>query len=99
MRAPLHGHDLPHDLSQKPQRSLPAACVKNGHCEVKPEMRCIWTEAYEAVALQMPTYGHEMAMGSATGEPPVGEHLGWVNMLTGVDKQVPAGWIPMEEVK
>jgi hypothetical protein len=73
-------------------RNGPCGGVRaNGHCEVKPEMRCVWVEAYER-STQMPVYGREILW----IEPPVNRQLegtsAWVNMLTGVDKQVPKGW-------
>ena len=79
-------------------RNGPCGGVRpNGHCEVKPEMRCVWVVAYEN-AQQMPVYGHELR----DIQPPVNRQLehtsAWINMLTGVDKAVPAGWVPLEEV-
>lgn len=79
-------------------RNGPCGGVRpNGHCEVKPEMRCVWVVAYEN-AQQMPIYGHELH----EIQPPVNRQLehssAWVNMLTGADKQVPAGWAPLEDV-
>jgi hypothetical protein len=80
-------------------RNGPCGGVRpNGHCEVKPEMRCVWVVAYET-SQSMPVYGHEMH----DIQPPVDRQLqdtsAWINMLTGVDKQVPSGWIPLQEVK
>jgi hypothetical protein len=80
-------------------RNGPCGGVRpNGHCEVKPEMRCVWVVAYET-AQDMPVYGHELR----DIQPPVDRRLqnssAWINMLTKVDKQVPPGWIPMEDVR
>ena len=79
-------------------RNGPCGGVRpNGHCEVKPEMRCVWVVAHET-AQSMPIYGHELY----DIQPPVDRRLqdssAWINMLTGVDKQLPEGWIPVEEV-
>jgi hypothetical protein len=73
-------------------RNGPCGGVRlNGHCEVIPDMKCVWVQAYER-SLDMPTYGQEIML----VQPPVNWQLqdtsAWVNMLTGADKQVPAGW-------
>jgi hypothetical protein len=68
-------------------RNGPCGGVRvNGHCEVKPEMRCIWVDAYER-SLRMPHFGHEMK----TEQPPVNWQLkdtsSWINLLKGVDRR------------
>lgn len=73
-------------------RNGPCGGVRaNGNCEVKPDMRCVWVEAYER-SRRMKSYGHEMLM----LQPPVNRQLqdtsAWINMLTGVDKETPRGW-------
>jgi hypothetical protein len=79
-------------------RNGPCGGVRaNGHCEVKPEMRCVWVEAYER-STQMEKYKDEMLW----LQPPVNRQLegssAWVNMLTGVDKEVPKGWVGLSTI-
>jgi hypothetical protein len=73
-------------------RNGPCGGVRlNGNCEVKPEMKCVWLEAYER-SLKMPAYGQEMKH----IQPPVNQRLqdtsAWINLVTGVDKKTPEGW-------
>ncbi len=73
-------------------RNGPCGGVRaNGHCEVLPDMPCIWVEAYER-AQKMPTYGQEIRL----IQPPMNWTLqgqsAWMNMLTGADREVPSGW-------
>ena len=73
-------------------RNGPCGGVRaNGHCEVKPEMRCVWVEAFERSQM-MPKYGEEIIW----IQPPVNRQLqdtsAWVNMLTGADVVPPEGW-------
>jgi hypothetical protein len=79
-------------------RNGPCGGVRpNGHCEVIPEMKCIWVEAFER-SRKMGRYGEEMGL----LQPPVNRLLegesAWINMLTAEDKNVPPGWIHAADI-
>ena len=67
------------------------------HCEVKPEMRCVWVVAFER-SQRMPIYGHELL----TTQPPVNWRLegtsSWINMLHDIDDDMPDGWVSASEI-
>jgi hypothetical protein len=72
-------------------RNGPCGGVRpGGYCEVYPERRCIWTDAYER-SLKMPNYGKRIL----DVQPPVDWRLqgtsAWINMLTGADKPASTG--------
>lgn len=82
----------------KELRNGPCGGVRsNGHCEVIPEMRCVWVAAVER-SLAMPHFGDEIV----NIQPPVNRRLkgssAWVNLLSGVDKQTPSGWVAADEI-
>jgi hypothetical protein len=73
-------------------RNGPCGGVRaNGNCEVIPEMRCVWIEAYER-SQKMRFYRHELVL----LQPPVNHQLegtsAWINMLSGLDKKAPVEW-------
>jgi len=80
-------------------RNGPCGGVRsNGHCEVIPEMKCIWVEAYER-SQQMPDFGQEMLL----IQPPLNRQLdgssAWINLLTQEDQKTPPGWISLQNIK
>lgn len=73
-------------------RNGPCGGVRqNGHCEIIPEMPCIWVQAWER-SKQMPDSGK----GIRDLLPPLDRRLegtsAWVNHFTGRAQRLPAGW-------
>jgi hypothetical protein len=73
-------------------RNGPCGGVRaNGHCEVIPELPCVWVQAWER-SQQMKLYSHEIQL----IQPPVNRALhgtsAWINMVEGRDAETPPGW-------
>lgn len=80
-------------------RNGPCGGVRaNGHCEVIPEMPCVWVQAWER-SRNMPKYGEEILW----LEPPVDRRLqdtsAWINWAEGVDAITPPGWASFAQAK
>ena len=74
-------------------RNGPCGGVRaNGHCEIIPEMRCVWVLAWER-SRDLKKYGDDILHVM----PPVNRQLegtsAWINDFTGAGTATPAGWI------
>ena len=73
-------------------RNGPCGGVRpDGHCEVKPEMRCVWLKAVER-SEKLPLWGNEIN----ELRPPVDNRLwgssSWRNYFSKRDRETPKGW-------
>ena len=76
----------------KTMRNGPCGGVNlNGSCEINPEMKCVWVEAWERSKL-MNTYNRNIMVLS----PPLSGQLqggsAWINECSGVAGKNPGGW-------
>ncbi len=76
----------------KQMRNGPCGGVReNGHCEVKPEMRCVWLKGYER-SRKLPLWQEDFN----ELRPPVDNRLwgtsSWRNFFTKRDREQPKGW-------
>lgn len=79
-------------------RNGPCGGVRvNGHCEVIPEMPCVWVLAWER-SQKMPRYGKEML----DIVPPLNRQLqgtsAWINDFTGEAVKPPPGWVDISAI-
>lgn len=76
----------------KEMRNGPCGGVRpDGRCEVRPEMACVWAQAWER-SKRMPAHGGEILKIL----PPVDRRLkdtsAWINEIHGRGDRAPAGW-------
>ena len=80
----------------KTLRNGPCGGVReDGHCEVDPEMVCVWLKAYQR-SVSMPLLPQAWRSEFNHLRPPVDNQLqgdsSWVNFATKRDRQTPPGW-------
>ena len=80
-------------------RNGPCGGVRaNGNCEVIPEMRGVWVQAWER-SRAMPIDGDDILALQAPLNRQLQNSSAWINMFEGIDQQHPTGWIPLSEVE
>jgi hypothetical protein len=73
-------------------RNGPCGGVRaNGHCEVLPDMPCVWVQAWER-SQSMPRYGTEIRLIQPPVDRSLHETSAWANLFEGKDDIRPPGW-------
>jgi hypothetical protein len=80
----------------KTLRNGPCGGVReDGNCEVKPEMRCIWTKAEKRShhPLNPGFWGKHFSDLRAPVDNQLRGTASWANLVTGRDREFPEGWV------
>ena len=76
----------------KTLRNGPCGGVRpDGHCEVKPEMRCVWVKAHDR-AQRLPGLGGHLDDLRAPIDHRLQGTSSWRNLVTRRDRERPPGW-------
>lgn len=79
-------------ICPKDLRNGPCGGVRpDGHCEVIPEMPCVWVSAWER-SKRMPTYGGNIRDLLAPLDHRLQGTSAWINEFSGAANLRPAGW-------
>jgi Methylene-tetrahydrofolate reductase C terminal len=65
--------------------------LQDGHCEVVPEMKCVWVEAWER-SRRLPLWREHIEHVERPTDWRLQETSSWENLLSGRDRMVPDGW-------
>jgi hypothetical protein len=73
-------------------RNGPCGGVRSdGHCEVIPDMPCIWVQAWER-SQRMKTYSDELRVLQAPLNHALQNTSAWINVMERRDTETPPGW-------
>jgi len=76
----------------KSLRNGPCGGVRaNGNCEVDPDMRCVWVEAWEG-SRRLPLWRDHIEHVQKPVDWRMQGSSSWINLLRGKDKMAPKGW-------
>ena len=64
----------------------------NGHCEIKPEMPCIWVQAWER-SKQMPSHGFQIVQIQYPLDYRLQGSSAWINDFNYTADSLPKGWV------
>jgi hypothetical protein len=70
--------------------------LQDGSCEVVPEMRCVWVEAWER-SRTLPLWRDHITHVERPTDWRLQETSSWENLLSGRDRVVPGGWASAED--
>jgi hypothetical protein len=70
--------------------------LQDGHCEVVPEMPCVWVEAWER-SRRLPLWREHIEHVERPTDWRLQETSSWENLLSGRDRVVPDGWAATED--
>jgi hypothetical protein len=77
-------------------RNGPCGGVRlNGNCEVVPDMKCVWVEAWEG-SRKLPLWRSHMFHVNRPVDWRLQGTSSWENLLTRADHHVPEGWKAIE---
>jgi hypothetical protein len=65
--------------------------LQDGHCEVVPEMMCVWVEAWER-SRALPLWRDHIEHVERPTDWRLQETSSWENLVSGRDRVVPRGW-------
>ena len=65
--------------------------LQDGHCEVVPDMKCVWVEAWER-SRKLPVWRDHILHVERPTDWRLQETSSWENLLTGRDRVDPQGW-------
>ena len=69
--------------------------LQDGSCEVVPEMRCVWVEAWER-SRTLPLWRDHITHVERPTDWRLQETSSWENLVSGRDRVVPSGWASAE---